>query len=255
MRVWLIRFVLLASFLALWEITSGWLFRPFFISSPSAVLITFWKWVESGRLFYHAGITVIEAFTGFALGGLAGMTVGIVLGQSRTLADILDPFIMIFYSLPKIALAPLFVLWFGVGIDMKIILTASVVFFLVFLNTYTGVRNVSRELIAILRLMGASDRHVLTKVILPSAVSWVFAGLRLSVPYALIGAIVGELIAANQGLGYLLADASGQFNTAGVFAALLAIVLLALVLNFFVKILEKLVMPWHQDQELREFSI
>jgi NitT/TauT family transport system permease protein len=211
--------------------------------------------VESGRLFYHAGITVIEAFTGFALGGLAGMAAGIVLGQSRTLADILDPFIMIFYSLPKIALAPLFVLWFGVGIDMKIILTASVVFFLVFLNTYTGVRNVSRELIAILRLMGASDRHVLTKVILPSAVSWVFAGLRLSVPYALIGAIVGELIAANQGLGYLLADASGQFNTAGVFAALLAIVLLALVLNFFVKILEKLVMPWHQDQELREFSI
>jgi NitT/TauT family transport system permease protein len=255
MRVWLIRFILLASFLALWEITSGWLFRLFFISSPSAVLITFWKWVESGRLFYHAGITVIEAFTGFVLGGLAGMAVGILLGQSRTLADILDPFIMIFYSLPKIALAPLFVLWFGVGIDMKIILTASVVFFLVFLNTYTGVRNVSRELIAILRLMGASDRHVLTKVILPSAVSWVFAGLRLSVPYALIGAIVGELIAANQGLGYLLVDASGQFNTAGVFAALLAIVLLALVLNFFVKILEKLVMPWHQDQELREFSI
>ena len=95
------------------------------------------------------------------------MAVGIVLGQSRTLADILDPFIMIFYSLPKIALAPLFVLWFGVGMDMKIILTASVVFFLVFLNTYTGVRNVSRELIAILRLMGASDRHVLTKVMLP----------------------------------------------------------------------------------------
>src|SRR3977135_3053933 len=163
---------------------------------------------------------------------LAGMRVASGVGQTRTLADILDPFIMIFYSLPKIALAPLFVLWFGVGIDMKIILTASVVFFLVFLNTYTGVRNVSRELIAILRLMGASDRHVLTKVILPSAVSWVFAGLRLSVPYALIGAIVGELIAANQGLGYLLADASGQFNTAGVFAALLAIVLLALVCTF-----------------------
>ena len=145
-------------------------------------------------------------------------------------------------------------LWFGVGIDMKIILTASVVFFLVFLNTYTGVRNVSRELIAILRLMG--ERPACPHQGDPaSAVSWVFAGLRLSVPYALIGAIVGELIAANQGLGYLLADASGQFNTAGVFAALLAIVLLALVLNFFVKILEKLVMPWHQDQELREFSI
>lgn len=255
MRIWLIRFALLATFLAVWEMTSGRLFSAFFISSPSAVVTIFWKWVISGRLFYHAAITVIEAFSGFVIGGLAGMAVGIVLGQNRTLADILDPFIMIFYSLPKIALAPLFVLWFGIGIDMKIILTATVVFFLVFLNTYTGVRNVSRELIAILRLMGANDRHVLTKVILPSAVSWVFAGLRLSVPYALIGAIVGELIAANQGLGYLLADASGQFNTAGVFAALLAIVLLAMILNIVVKALEKLVMPWRQEQDQREFSI
>jgi NitT/TauT family transport system permease protein len=255
MRVWSIRIGLLIAFLVIWEATSGPVFKPFFVSSPSAVATTFWKWSVSGRLFYHAVITVIEAFSGFVIGGIIGMIAGIVLGQSKTLADILEPFIMIFYSLPKIALAPLFVLWFGVGIDMKIILTASVVFFLVFLNTFTGVRNVSRELIAILRLMGANDRHVLTKVILPSAVSWVFAGLRLSVPYALIGAIVGELIAANQGLGYLLADASGQFNTAGVFAGLLAIVLLALALNVFVKFLEKVAMPWRQEQEQREFSI
>jgi NitT/TauT family transport system permease protein len=255
MRIWLVRVALLVVFLGAWQITSGWLFSAFFISSPSAVATIFWKWLVSGRLFYHAGITVVEAFSGFVLGGVAGMAVGIGLGRSRTLADILDPFIMIFYSLPKIALAPLFVLWFGIGIDMKIILTATVVFFLVFLNTFTGVRNVSRELIAILRLMGASDRQVLTKVILPSAVAWVFAGLRLSVPYALIGAIVGELIAANHGLGYLLSDASGQFNTAGVFAALLAIVLLAMTLNFIVRILEKLAMPWLQEQDQREFSI
>jgi NitT/TauT family transport system permease protein len=183
------------------------------------------------------------------------MTVGVILGQSRLLAEILDPFIMVFYSLPKIALAPLFVLWFGVGIDMKIILTATVVFFLVFLNTYTGVRNVSRELIAILGLMGASRRDILVKVVLPSAVTWVFAGLRLSVPYALIGAIVGELIAANQGLGYLLADASGQFDTAGVFAALVAIVILAMLLNLTVKAFEKRAMPWRQEQDQREFSI
>jgi NitT/TauT family transport system permease protein len=255
MRIWLVRVALLVVFLGAWQITSGWLFSAFFISSPSAVATIFWKWLVSGRLFYHAGITVVEAFSGFVLGGVAGMAVGIGLGRSRTLADILDPFIMIFYSLPKIALAPLFVLWFGIGIDMEIILTATVVFFLVFLNTFTGVRNVSRELIAILRLMGASDRQVLTKVILPSAVAWVFAGLRLSVPYALIGAIVGELIAASQGLGYLLSDASGQFNTAGVFAALLAIVLLAMTLNFIVRILEKLAMPWLQEQDQREFSI
>jgi NitT/TauT family transport system permease protein len=255
MKIWSIRIALVVGFLLIWELGSGTLFSPFFVSSPSAVAATFWKWVMSGRLFYHAGITVIEAFAGFVIGGFVGMAVGVVLGRSTTLAEILDPMIMIFYSLPKIALAPLFVLWFGIGIDMKIILTATVVFFLVFLNTFTGVRNVSRELIAILKLMGADDRHVLGKVILPSAVSWVFAGLRLSVPYALIGAIVGELIAANQGLGYLLADSSGQFDTAGVFAALLAIVVLAMILNALVKLLEKLAMPWRQEQDQREFSI
>ena len=255
MVIWLIRFAILAFILIGWEISSGWLLPPFFISSPSAIATVFWEWLESGRLFYHAAITVIEAFSGFVIGGFIGMTAGIILGRIKILADILDPFIMIFYSLPKIALAPLFVLWFGVGIDMKIILTATVVFFLVFLNTFTGVRNVSRELIAILNLMGGNNRHVLTKVVLPSAVAWVFAGLRLSVPYALIGAIVGELIAANQGLGFLLADASGQFDTAGVFAALVAIVLLAMVLNITVKLLERRAMPWRDDQGQREFSI
>jgi len=253
--IWVIRLVLLVAFLALWEFSSGPLISPLFVSSPSAVVIVFWKWLVSGRLFYHAMITVTEALSGFVIGGLIGMMAGVALGRSKMLADILDPIIMIFYSLPKVALAPLFVMWFGIGIDMKIILTATVVFFLVFLNTYAGVRNVSRELIAILQLMQAQNRHVLTKVILPSAVSWVFTGLRLSVPYALIGAIVGELIAANQGLGYLLSDSSGQFNTAGVFAALLAIVLLAMALNYAVKLLEKAVMPWREEQEQREFSI
>lgn len=256
MKIWLIRIALLVAFIGGWEIAArAGAINPFFFSSPSAVLGIFWKWLITGRLFHHAGITVAEAFTGFVCGGFVGMCFGVLLGQSRLLAEILDPIIMIFYSLPKIALAPLFVLWFGIGIDMKIILTATVVFFLVFLNTFTGVRNVSRELIAILRLMGAGDRHVLFKVILPSAVSWVFAGLRLSVPYALIGAIVGELIAANQGLGYLLSDSAGQFNTAGVFAALLAIVILAMSLNYAVKWLEKAAMPWRQEEGQREFSI
>jgi NitT/TauT family transport system permease protein len=255
MAIWLIRVAILVVLLGGWELSSGTLFSPFFISSPIAIVTTLWEWIQSGRLFSHAAITIIEAVSGFVLGGLIGMTVGVILGQSRLLAEILDPFIMVFYSLPKIALAPLFVLWFGVGIDMKIILTATVVFFLVFLNTYTGVRNVSRELIAILGLMGASRRDILVKVVLPSAVTWVFAGLRLSVPYALIGAIVGELIAANQGLGYLLADASGQFDTAGVFAALVAIVILAMLLNLTVKAFEKRAMPWRQEQDQREFSI
>ena len=171
------------------------------------------------------------------------------------LGKALDPLILVFYSLPKIALAPLFVIWFGIGIEMKIILTATIVFFLVFLNTYTGVRGVSRELVAIMRLMGARERDILGKVVLPSVVTWVFAGLKLSVPYALIGAIVGELIAANRGLGYLLSNAAGQFNTAGVFAAIAAIVFLTVLLNMAVRLFERWVMPWQAEQNQREVSI
>ena len=203
----------------------------------------------------HAWITLLEAVAGFVLGGLAGMVAGVVLARSRLLGRVLDPFILMFYSLPKVALAPLFVIWFGIGMEMKITLTATIVFFLVFLNTYTGVKNVSRELEAILRLMGAKEWHVLVKVVLPSAVTWVFTGLRLSVPYALIGAIVGELIVANRGLGYLLSNAAGQFNTAGVFAALAAIVMLALLLNLVVRLIERSVLPWQRDHEIREMSI
>jgi len=249
------RVALLVAILLSWEYASGRLVAEFFISRPSVIFRIFWGWAADGSLLYHASITALEAFGGFLLGGIIGVAAGVTLGRARLLAEILDPFIMAFYSLPKVALAPLFVLWFGIGIDMKIVLTATVVFFLVFLNTYTGVRNVSRELIAILNLMGANERHLLFKVVIPSAITWVFAGLRISVPYALIGAIVGELIAANRGLGYLLADSAGQFDTGGVFAALIAIMILAFILNTAVKLVEPIVMPWKTVDERREVTI
>jgi NitT/TauT family transport system permease protein len=255
MTVWLLRIAIVGSFLLLWQFGAGTLFDEYFTSKPSAVLAEFWNLVASGRLFYHAGITIVEALAGFLCGGVAGVVAGVLLGRSETLGKALDPLILVFYSLPKIALAPLFVIWFGIGIEMKIILTATIVFFLVFLNTYTGVRGVSRELIAILKLMGARESDLLTKVVLPSVVTWVFTGLKLSVPYALIGAIVGELIAANRGLGYLLSNAAGQFNTAGVFAAIAAIVILTVLLNLAVRLFERRMMPWQEQQLTREISI
>jgi NitT/TauT family transport system permease protein len=253
--IWLLRILLFAGLLLLWELASGPLFDLHFLSKPSAIVAEFWALAASGRLTHHAGITIVEALSGFAAGGFVGMASGIVLGRNKLLSDVLDPLITAFYSLPKVALAPLFVLWFGIGIEMKIILTATIVFFLVFLNTYTGVRNTSAEQIAILKLMGASGRQVLSKVVIPSALTWVFAGLRLSVPYALIGAIVGELIAANRGLGYLLSNAAGQFNTAGVFAAIVAIVLVSAALNIAVRLLEDWFMPWQRHGATREVSI
>lgn len=255
MNIFVARLAILATILAFWEFASGRLIQAYLISAPSKIAVTFWEWVSDGRLFYHSAITAFEAFAGFLLGAAAGMAAGILLGRAEKLADLLNPFIVAFYSIPKVALAPLFIIWFGIGIEMKILLTATIVFFLVFLNTFTGVRGVSPELVSILRLMGANEKHVLRKVIFPSAIVWVFTGLRLSVPYAMIGAIVGEMIAANRGLGYLLSHSSAQFNTAGVFAALVAVIALLALLNSAVSWLSTMAMPWNKAAARREVSI
>lgn len=234
LRLYAARTLLLAVILGAWELASGRLVPVFFASKPSLIALSLWDWAKDGSLFFHMGITALEAFLGFLIGGVLGMIVGTAFGRSR---------------------APLFILWLGIGLEMKVVLTAAIVFFLVFLNTYTGVRNVSRELETILYLMGARERDVLFKVVLPSAMTWVFAGLKISVPYALIGAIVGELMASNQGLGSLLVLAQGQLDTAGVFAALVAIMLLAIVLNLIVKQIETRLTPWKASDAERELSI
>ena len=251
----LARLGLLAAVIIIWQFGSIWSDSEFYVSTPSAIAASFWMILRNGELLFHASITTVEALAGFLIGGTAGVIVGLVLGRSRILADILDPFLTAIYSLPKVALAPLFVLWLGIGIEMKIVLAAVTVFFLVFLNTYTGVRSVSREQLTVIRLMGASERQLVSKLVLPSAITWVFAGLRLSVPYALIGAIVGEIIASNRGLGYLISNAASKFDTAGVFAALIAIVALTMLLNLAVKTLERVLMPWKEADEHREVTV
>jgi NitT/TauT family transport system permease protein len=251
----LARIVLLVTLLLGWEFGSMAFDAGFYISRPSEIAVSFEKLIQSGSFFYHFSITATEAALGFLIGSSIGMASGLLLGRLTLLADILDPFLTAFYSLPKIALAPLFILWFGIGIEMKVILSATTVFFLVFLNTYTGVRSVSREQLAILRLMGAKEHHLIAKVIVPSAFTWVFTGLRLSVPYALIGAVVGEIIASNRGLGYLLSDAAAQFDTAGVFSSIIGIVLLAMAFNGIVKLSEHLLMPWKVGEEHREVTV
>ncbi|SCW34337.1 MULTISPECIES: ABC transporter permease [unclassified Pseudomonas] len=255
MNIFLGRLAIFAAIFLSWQFASGPLVDPFFVSSPLEIGRRFIELVVSGRLFAHGWITVVETLVGFFLGALAGITVGLILGRNALLAKLLDPILTSIYSLPKVALAPLFIMWFGIGIEMKIILTATIVFFLVFLNTYSGVRAVEREQLEILRLMGAKEHHLITKVVLPSAIQWVFTGLKLSVPYALIGAIVGEIMAANRGLGYLLQDAAGQLDTAGVFAALIAIIALALLLQAAVRALETYLMPWKKEQDEREISV
>ena len=253
MKIALIRLAVLVIVLALWQQVPDRL--TFFLSRPSDIAQSLWSLVADGSLFRHMGITAMEAGLGFFAGGVLGTLVGLLMGRIKILADVVDPILMALYSLPKVALAPLFVMWFGIGITMKIVFTAVIVFFLVFFNTYTGVRHVSREQITVLRLMGANEWHLMTKVVIPAAFTWIFAGLRLSVPYALIGAIVAEIIAANRGLGYLVAHGAAQFDTAAVFAALIAIIMLAVALNFSVKVIERWLMPWKSAEDQRELVV
>ncbi len=198
--------------LGAWQFSSGRLMKPFWISSPLLIWDQLAEWVTTGELWANVEVTLIETVLGFVFGAIGGIAFGLALGLNRKLAAVLDPFIVAFYSLPKIALAPLFILWFGVGLTSKVVLATFVVFFLVFYNTYAGTLAVEQELVDVLRLMGASRAQIIRKVILPSALIWIFTGMKSSVPYALIGAVVGEMMASNKGLGYLIQAAAGQYR-------------------------------------------
>lgn len=240
----LLQVLLALALLGLWQLASGWLIDDFVLSNPLAVAARLWGWVESGQIWVHLWATVYATLVGFAIGAIAGIVGGLWLGLSPFLSRLFNPFIWAFNALPKVALAPLFILWFGLDINSKIALAAVLVVFLVFVNTFSGVREVDRDLVDSLRLMRASRWQILRKVILPSATSWIFVGLKTAIPYALIGTIIGELIAANRGLGYLVQLAGSQFDTAGVFAALIVIAVLAVVFNEAVGAVQRRFESW-----------
>jgi len=231
-------------FLLGWQGASGRLVDNFFISNPVDVGARLLGWIVDGSIFRHIWATVYATAMGFFIGAIGGTMLGVWLGVSPLASRLLNPYLNALNALPKVALAPLFVLWFGLGIESKIALAAVLVLFLVFLNTFAGVREVDQDLIDGARLMRATRTQVITKVIIPSAMSWVFAGLKISVPYALIGAVLGEMIAANRGLGYLVQFSGAQFDSAGVFAVLIVIALLAVALNFLVEIVQGRMERW-----------
>ncbi|HEX6355924.1 ABC transporter permease [Actinophytocola sp.] len=242
--VWGVRVALVGVLLVLWEIAADRWIDITFISRPSDILGRLGDWVADGTLWTNTWITVQEIVYGFLLGAAAGVLVGFVLASLNFVYRVLDPFMMALYSIPKVALAPLFIVWFGIGMHMKVLLAAATVFFLVFLNTAAGVREVDRGLVDAVRLMGGSRWHVIRKVVLPSSMTGVLTGLKVAVPYALIGAVIGELVASNKGLGYLINDAAAQFDTAGVFATLVVLSVIAGLLNVVVNLIGRRVNRW-----------
>lgn len=233
-----------AILLVLWQVASGWLVDAFVISDPVHVALRLWEWFSTGSIWIHVWATVHATLVGFAIGSTLGVAGGLWLGLSPFLNRLLNPFIWAFNALPKVALAPLFILWFGLDINSKIALGAVLVVFLVFVNTFSGVREVDQDLVDSLRLMRATHWQVLRKLILPSATPWIFVGLKAAVPYALIGTIIGEMIASSRGLGYLVQRAGSEFDTAGVFAALVVIAVLAMIFNEIVNVVQLRLERW-----------
>lgn len=239
---------LLVVILGAWELASGTIVSPFWVSSPTQILHAFVEMVQSGALPRAILATVLVASAGFVLGTLIGVGLGVLFGVNRVVARVLDPYLTGLYSLPRVALVPLFILWFGLGFEMKVIFTALLVFFPIFMNTLAGIRDVDDDLIDVIRVMGASRRDTIVKVLVPSALAWVFAGLRISVPFALIGAVLAEMFSSSQGLGYLISNTANQFDTAGLFAALGVTTALGLALDWVVALVERRVLRWQHKR-------
>ncbi len=227
-----------------WQYASGRLMDAFWISSPVAIVLFLFNAFATGNLLQHVATTFLEAGYGFVLGALAGIATGLILAVAETPRRILDPYFMAVYGMPRIALAPLFIIWFGIGLLSKVVLVFTIVFLLVFYNTYQGVRNVPEELKRLVRVLGASEWQVWLKVVLPSASPWIITGLKISVPQALVGAVVGEFIASGEGLGYLIQFYSGLFNTTGVLAGTILMAVAVVIINYVLDALEDHLMRW-----------
>lgn len=232
------------AILGLWQLTAVVFGMQFWTSSPVGVAKEAVRWIENGTLWEAVRVTLMEAGVGFVLGGTAGAIVGFAFGWMKRLGEIFQPFIVGVYSVPKIALAPLFVLWFGIGPVNKMAFSTLLVFFLVFFTTFEGTKDVDPDLLDNARVMGASQLQIVRKFVLPHAAVWMFTGLRMGLPYAIIGAVVGEFVAANKGLGFEIKAAAQFLNTAGVFVGIFALALVSISLLAVLKRIERRVLKW-----------
>ena len=248
-RLFIYRLIFGLILLTFWEVSSGRLIDPFWVSSPSKVFRYLYEVFADGSIFGHLGITLYETFAGFLIGSVLGIGLGFVLGRREVLAQVLDPYVVAFNGIPRIALAPLFIIWFGIGPTSKVILVLSVVFFLTFFNTYAGVKGVESELKNILRIMGASERQILMKVTLPAIVPWITTGLKVSLPYAIVAAVVGEFIAASKGLGYLINYNTSLFSTTGALGGILILALVVVACNEVINRAESYLLRWRPKDE------
>ena len=244
-RVIFARLAVLVVFLGLWQlVVAVGLVDAFWISTPTLIAQELWHLLESGALASDVAVTIYEALVAFVISSALGIICGLLLARSPFWDDVLAPFVLALNSLPRVALAPLIILWFGIGVMAKVVTAFTLVFFILLVNTLGGAKNVDNDIITIARLMGASKRDILWKVTFPSALPWIFTGLNLGLTYSLLGVIVAEILASNHGLGYLIAASAASFNTAGVFAGLITLAVVAWLFSLIMRKVEARLLRW-----------
>jgi NitT/TauT family transport system permease protein len=217
----------------------------FFFGEPVKIFARIWAWfVTDADIYQHLSITLAETVMAFAIGAAGGLAGGLWLALSPMASAILEPYITALNAMPRIILAPIFAVWFGLGMGSKVALGVTLVFFIVFFNVYQGVREVSPVVLANARMLGASRKQLLRHVYLPSATSWVFSSLHTSVGLAFVGSVVGEYLGSSQGVGYLILQAEGSFDINTVMAGILVLTVFALALDAIVGRIERSLMTW-----------
>ncbi|GJI90836.1 ABC transporter permease [Duganella hordei] len=243
------RWAILVAFLGGWELLSRiGVMDPFFFSSPLAIMVRLYEWTTEGvdgvSLWYHLWVTMEESLLGFLTGSVGGILIGVALGRNRFAADVFSVYIKVINSIPRVVLAPIFIMIFGLGLASKVALSFVMVFFVVFSNAFQGVREADRSLIANAQILGANSWQMTRSVIVPSAMSWIFASLHVSFGFAIIGAIVGEFVGSRYGIGLLINIAKGSFDAAGMYAAIIIVMVVALAADYLMSAVENRLAKW-----------
>ena len=231
--------------LTTWQMgVSAGMLDKFFFSRPSDIALRVWQMFVAGTVWGHLATTMTEAALSFLIGVSSGVLFGFLLARNQFLAELLDPYIRISNALPRVVLAPIFLLWFGLGIWSKVALGVTVVFFIVFFNTFQGVREVDPVIVNNARMLGASERQLIRHVLIPSALTWIFSSLHISIGFAIIAVVVGEYLGASKGVGYMISQAEGVFDTTGVFAGMGILAGVVLLVGMLVDRLERYLLRW-----------
>ncbi len=244
-----VRFAIIGGFLLLWQIASGPWIEPFLISSPSRIFSSLIAGFQTGDLLQHTWVTFVEIAIGFPVGAIAGISLGYAFGRSKLLAEIFEPIIIALNGIPRTALAPLFIVWLGIGLWSKVGVVFLLTFFLNFFNTYTGMRQMDQEYVDLARLMGVKGWKLTFKVIFPAISPYVFTGIRTSIPFAVIGAIVGEFVASTEGLGYFIRMSAGIFKTADVFVGIIVLMIMVIIIDRIAEMIERRALRWQTQTE------